>query len=1537
MASSSNNSTKQDGIPSWVNPNVQWNRASQVGDQEANSLTPEAQTSRSWFSDRKHFLEVLDVSLEEMENNDLKKYSRYKTIILIATLVTVAITCIVPISMVFGIPMWVPCLILFGAGLSSAFLSHRLQSKCKEIHLRYRAYQIYRQQLLSQYPDLRKSTLYKYSITHVKPKKGFVGKLVENLRPDLHKNKDDGGAAADSRLDFAGYGVKHYQTDALLGVSGVNSVEWQRLASLIMSVKNDILNDVGSREPIDKAQRSALVVSGKDIGGEIQPGGILDISRDILAICGYGMNVGVEAKKAIDQYKKWYLNSSTFIAWNPQLPAIAQSYLLEQQRHLDYAAKIFQDLSALTTAHGTGQALEDLDSLLCYYDQLIESKGVGEKIIASIHQKHLDLAMQDSCDQEHLKKWSNLYHVFSITIKEFTEGKLEQNEVVSRIQRLRGKLEKSKCSILGNCRTNAEYATKSEKKLADYLLQIGDREPFLTGMHKAIATGKAIQGKVEGVISQHPEKQIMMLRCSIERLEGMLRREDWGAILQKNEDEVLALKSTMEAQLQGFKDLVGTWEGKYQEFKKNKLSKVLVYDFTKSYSNLLNRLEVLHAESSTDDLVLHVDRMSEDLKKTIEEIDGNLFQVTPEELSLLAREYQGLMNELPLIVQEGNRLQEAISSEGVSQGLMLLNSLLNRDEKINKNIESSRKNLVAIAKQARSDARNIDSQGLAPLIQRNRASLDNILQNMYLFNGSIRNIHALDTETLVATSSNMFSAMHTFDWNIYTNLLDVLEIQSKPAPAPMENPDLPGALPEEVQDAVAEDVSGTHRLHHQVLKRRCADLKNMISQLQKSINKWGMAKAIVLGIVAVLFCVLSAIFIGQNILSLLILSCVGLLLTQVCPLIFDRISKSKEFEKQVLETAQSLIPATKILPSEFNNKDLNRLAKLQDNLNLEGFGPTWARNIVSDLEGIPTKEKSLKDLTKEFRKDSKNLNKRIKRRFKEGLGQEAPVVRPTIPQDIRGAEVFAELHRELEHLQKQKEEISIRGDALVQERMGLCLEKSKYDNEKAHAAAMTKKVGKLQNIDRLQKNNETYVRIQNFFRTLIQEKLGRDTVQEIDVVKEAKELHELAAIIYGNTSGKSQKQRAKKQFKENVLHIAGKGQLELLEAYLNVTASQGLCRHQMQASFRERILLNPDGAKHGEAERTLASREEMLKTLGLSYLTPFVRFSSPESTQSGYNQILKVREQLFDIEQRLQNQETVSPEDYAAVQAALAAYVRKHESLIVSTYGLGAQEGQTSSKVTTLMRDLHAVEELVEMGVETYRLNRSDQILHRVHSVLHSHLRDSDSSGNGIIDVVKKLFELLNNNGNNPNDPECQKYMQILLDAPVSLLYGAFKSFKNEFLLNFTELNIANSTKAAEEEAKRYVEEKGRGFETYWEEAKQRLEAIAAELDDLRNQETLLEQEIRLANLKISIFSDLNLREKVSVEKAALEEEIQGIQEQYAEMQGIEDLELKQKFEDLQKKLEALEERLLQIGRRIDSSVDKQKELLGLLGREEAA
>ncbi|WP_100933964.1 hypothetical protein [Candidatus Chlamydia corallus] len=1537
MASSSNNSAQQNLVPSWVDQKVPWNRASNLN-VKGDSLTLEAQTSRGWLAERRHFLEVLDANIEHMERNDLKKYSRYKIIIIITTLITLAIACIVPLSMVFGLPMWVPCLILFGAGLASTILAQRLRSKCKEIQLRYRAYQLSRQQLFNQYPDLRKSTLYKYNITHAKPKKGFMGRLLDNLRPDLHKSKDDGGASADSKLDFAGFGAKHYQVDALIGPSGVNSAEWRQIATQILNIKNDILNDKGEAEPIDKVQKSALEVGGEGIGKRIHNGSILDIARDLLTICGYGMNVGVEARKSIDQYRKWFFNSQTFMSWNQPLSSVAQGYLTSQERNLDYASKIFQDLVALTAAYGTAQALEDLDSLIRCYGQLVEAQDASKNTIALIHEKHLKLAMQDSCDQSYLEKWSNVYKVFSTSLREKEEGKLSEEEFLLRVGALRKELQKSKQNILGNHKTIPEHSKKAEKRLASYLLQIGNKGPFLTRMHKAISAGKSIQKNVEGIIAQHPEKRILSLRCGIEKLQGMLNRDDWGAVSQKSECETLVfeLKNKMQIQLQGFRELLNSWEGKYHEFKKNKLAKVLFCDFTSSYPKLLNSLSELHAENSAESFVRHVDRISTELKAVITEINGNLPPTNPEEISLLAREYQDLMNELPLIVQEYERMQKEISSEGVSSGSMLLNSLLNKDDKIDKKIESSKQKLVAKAKQARMDARSLQNVGLLPLIERNTTCLLDILDNMRLFDNSMSDIHALDTETLIAASSKMFASMQNFDYNTYTNLLDVLEIQNT-SRSPIESPEPLGNIPEEVHngvvDHVVDHISATQRQHQDILKRRCADLENTVNQLQKSVNKWGLAKGIITGIIAVILCVLSAIFIGHNIVSLLVISCVGLLCTQVCPLFFDHMSKNKEFEKRVIETAQSLVPATKILPSEFNNKDLNRLAKLQDNLDLEGFGPAWARSIVHDLEGVKTKEKSLKDITKEFLKDAKNLDKRIKRRFKGQLRGEEPVGGPTVPHKRPAAEAFLELNRELERFQKRKEEINIQQDALVQECMDLCLEKSKYNNEKAHAATLTEKVGKLKTLEELEKENAHYVLIQNYLRSVIEEKLLHEKVQEIDIVKEAEELHKLVGVIYSNNSAKLDKQDAKKRFKEKILSIAGIGQLELLESYLHISASQGLCRTQMQASFRERILLNPKAAKEGEKERINASREEVLKTLGLSHLVPFVRFASPNSAQSGYSQILKAYELLSSISGSLQNQETVNPEDYSAARAALSSYVRKHESLIVSTYGLSSQEGEISSKVTNMMRDLYSLEELIAMGLESSRLNRSDQILHRMGSVLQSELLD-----NNVIELLEKLNE------QNPNDPECQQYIRQLLEFPVSILYGAFKNAQNHYLLNFAELNTIRATRTSQEEALRYVEEKGKVFEPYWEESKKRLEEIAVQLNGFKNQEMMLEREIQLVNLKISIFNQISLQAEVSAEKEALAIAIQKLQELIPLMetrldpqdnesqQQIE--EAKQQLEDSKQELEMLEERLLQINEETELYINQQEQLMRLLNGE---
>ncbi|SPN73311.1 hypothetical protein C10C_0126 [Chlamydia serpentis] len=1415
-------------------------------------LTEEAKSSRGWLANRRHFLEVLDASIERIENTELSKYSRYKVIIIIATLITIALSCIVPLCMMFGLPMWVPCLILFGFGLSSVLISRRLQTKCKDIQLRYRAFQLYRQQLLSQYPDLRTSTLHKYNITGTKPEKGFLSRLQESLRPDLHETKEDGGVSLDSRLDLAGSGLQHYQTDALLGISGVNSPEWKRIYSQVFSIKEGILKDTEGNQSIREIQKSALATNGENIG-KVPSGGILGFAREILAVCGYGINVGIEAKKSIDQYIKCFLNSPTFMSWNAQLSDRVKSYLLNHQQQLDYACKIFQDLSALTAAYSAAQSLENLNILIGCYKQLTQSQVLDQNNITLIHEQHLKLALRDGCDSKLLNQWSGVHQKFSAAIQEKQDKAIEDADLLLVLDGLREQLEKSRKEILGKCNNSTECVSRAEQKLVSYLVGIGDNDSLINNFHKAISLGKSVENSVKSTILQHPERRIIGLRNAIGQMQGVLNRDDWGAVSGKKNTDILQTKDILQNQLQALKDVLNRWEKSYQAFKENKLTGVLLHDFASSHSHFLRLVDSLKGEDTSDEHLLStINRISSNLKSMQAEVEEKNIGMNPEDIAQLAIEYQNLINELSPIFEAVNEIRQQIYNEGVSEGSMLLRSLVNKEDALSKKTEEKRKELVASAKQARIDARETENQGIAPLIQKNQEHLLSILSDMESFNSILqKDIRSFDTETLVRFSSRMFSSMQSLDRNTYTDLLEILEMQSNSA-APIQIPESSGEISPEVRIGLANHISIIQKKQSHFLEKRCDDLDKMLGTLQKSIDKWGLAKGIISGILGLILCILGALFLAQQALWLVILVCIGLLCVQMCPLFFDHIFQKKMFEKKVLETAKSLLPATKILPSEFDNKDLNRLAKLQENLSLEGFNQSWARSVIHDLENIQPKEKNLKDITKEFRKDAKNLDKRIKRRFKGELEGEQRVL--GIPQRETLSQSFLTLNNELKRLEKEKQNVNIEQDALVKERIGLVLEKTKYDNERTHAQSLANKVSKLKSEEVLKEDFESKLFIQNLLRDLIQQKLSQLGTQDIDIAKEAKELHALATVIYSHTSERAEKHKAKKKFKESVLRIANSGSLEVLENYLNISSSQGLCNMEMQSTFSDKILIKPDRAKQGQVDRKNASREEMLKTLGLDYLEPFVRFVSPETSLSGYNQIVKAYQLLVDISNRLERQQSVSPEDYAAAKAALSAYVRKHESLIGLTYGLHAQEPGTNSTVTTMMRELYAARQIVETSLTLSQVNRNDQILHLINSVLDKSSVDKESSVGSIMDILQACVEHLKSNQAATEDVRYHKYLQKLLKFPVSGLYVAFRHAKNRCLLSVTELNNLKETKIAQAEAEGYIQEKSKVFHPYWETAQARLAEIDDKLKVLHSKETGFEREIKLLNLQISLL-----------------------------------------------------------------------------------
>ncbi|WP_201456997.1 hypothetical protein [Chlamydia sp. 17-3921] len=1415
-----------------------WVNNPSVPKETALSLGHEIHGIRAPLTSHRQLLEALNDELESMESSEIKKCRLYKIALVIITVIGMAVTFILPISMFFGIPVWIPVVVGLGFGLVTLIIGNKLRNTCNAIRLKYRSLQVYRQQLLSQHPSLTRSTLYKYGIELPKPKKGFKEKIMQQAHLSVDATYD-GGATLDKSLDFAGDLPKRYQTNALVGVNSSPTLEmWSKYINAVCAAKSEILKGSPGNEAINTVKQKALLDVGISPDAIIPPGSFIDLAKTIMSACSFGAHVGIEARRAFDQYERSFLHSKTLASWNPSLSGVTKKFFLQGVSTLDFASKTFSKLSSLVANLLSAQWLVDLEALSCLVASSVRG-DILEKNAPQIETLCHKLATHEACDSVRLKLILGITHTVSDIVK--TPEKKQEN--IKRLADLHGQLVNECKKIRSRAGGLPEDSlkiveAKAERSLVKALVGLGDLGKFMDKIRGVVQFGRSASYDLTNAVQKHPERLLASLNGSLNQIECRLHSDIWGAVSNKSFEEVFQEKTEILNAVKQLREKLQLWEQQYIAFKDTKLSRVFLHDFSSSFANFEKYIgEVKNfSEEGAEETAKFLKDCEKSLKATFKELSGGGAATFPkeEELALWSAEYRVLVGQLATCKEYLSTIHKRTQEECVSGSSLLLSALTTQEKTLDKNQRNREAKFKIQAQALRESQRQQQGLQLQRLIQEGIRGLDEIVSGMTEFENSMNNPKDLQTDRIIENSSKLFSAMHTFSSNSFLNLQESLKAQSIKKSG--DDTLIVSEETSEVDQGLIASAACAKKSYTNTQKSRHASLNNFLKNLQKTIDKWGMAQSIISGILGLIATALGIAFISTQMVWIVFGICVLSVFMRIIPMVMDHFIEKHLFDVRVVETAKKFIPATKILPSEFGNEDVKRLSELQDVLQLEGFEKTWANEMLKDLDGNPgAKPKKFKDIAKELRSDAKKIDSRMKKLFKKDL------LKDQVTTKVTGASEIAETVQNLKEIEKELKLLDTQEDSLIAERLKLCSDQRVFANEKSYLSSLEKQEQEEQDLrENLEKEIRKKVEARNVLFTAIQRIPNKEPVS-IDVSEEVRTLNKFCQTIYSKTSSLQEKEKAKKAFKERVLKIASDGNLSRLEAELEMGSCLGSCQARLRDEFELRtrkIRLYEEQEARVKIEAVLESREEILKISGLGHLVPFMRFSSATGG-SGRSLAEDAKRKLQQLLDKLQNKDVLGVDECSKALTALAAYLEKHESLESSAYGISSGSALYTS-TAGLMRELYAADQILTEGIEMSFGHRCETSLQRVSFVMRELARERNN-----LSFFKELLQIVSSFYETTPHEEYQQHIQEFLTRieiiPQEVIIQMCKEL--EFQINSSVRRVREYQEISQKLVKvsEHVQAKEAAFGDVLRAGVRRLEEISVELGQIKERKSVLQ------------------------------------------------------------------------------------------------
>lgn len=1295
---------------------------------DAQPLSPAAREVRASLTTQQDLIDAVEDALHSMEQSDLKKARLYKVALGILTVIGLAILFVIPISIVFGISFWIPVVLAVGLSLFCGIAGNRLRSRYQEIRLKYRSLQVYHRQLCSRYSGLQSSTLAKYRV-QTRTKDSLKTQLLARLRPDLHAPSFDGGASLDETLNLFGEVNSRYQCEAALGISGQDrDVVWKKCLAEVVNAKAELFKNTAVQPSLTKIANSSLQEAGMDVSLLPQTD-LIDFAKSLMRVCGFGAQLGEETLQYLDQYERLHMHSATLISWGGEFSPATRLYLSQGRAAIDFALHVLSTLQVQV-----GRVQESLwlfefnkwkEAICCFLSQPQESDSY-QQIVRNAHK----LNVHEGTSEEKQKAVRQLLR----QLEEVVSSRGCREEIRNQLHQI----EKTSLKNLGvdTGLSIAVVCDQVKREFIEYLIGLGDLNRLFDKIHLSIRLGKYVHKDIQQAVEHHPENRRACILHTLDQLTTFLNRDTWGAVSGKSVADILKEKQLLKEQVERLRNHVHSWTRRYEEFKSQKMARILMKDFSETFSSVnatLPHLHRMHVDTSClVDLDSFIEQSRGFLNRSSVDLGGEEALPTQEEIMAWSQEYAQLVRDLEAILPGCQLLVNKVRGEGESESKLLLQALTNKESTVSKKTKKKEEELMTAIKLSRESSPHQDE---STLLTQGAAYLAGILENMEVFEESTKNPQQITVEDIVRSSNGLFSAMQGPQLESLIELERVFALRSEEGIQP-ESP-------------VGQPSEGTARTLHEAQKfaknfweKRQQNLEAFLGQLQKNVHKWQLAQSLVSGILGIGLLIASLSLLSLQLVWLPIGFAAAAFVLQIVPMLFSRVLEKKVLDVNIMKLAKEFLPSTKILPSEFGNQDLNRLAELQEILQLEGYEQSWAKATIQDIHSLPAQKDNFKTTVKQLKKDAKVLDKRIAKRWGNRpstfLESDAMYSQGHAPEETSTvqSQILKDVSQQREALQNLTEKISsseILENQIVCSRLRCDLEMTRYkqqvcyrDRLRAYLESQSKELAAIQKEVVVQ---ETLANVLS--QVLTQSPQQTDNVDEKEIASVVDHLLDLTAKIYNPNTSEAERKSAKHSFKVQLKTIANRGLLFVIRDSLEVASCLG--KNELRFDSRRRAALaclsrtslisenyDVDGSLQGEflsSQQEVEVRKTLLKYLGIGYLSPFLEFSSSLLSSQGRDQAKAALENIKVLQSKLCIGEVVSAEEYRKAHRALSAYLTVHQRLSPLAYGrvLGDEKCQQSAH---LMREVHSLSEILRLNISLGRHDLCTLAMQRTESWL---------------------------------------------------------------------------------------------------------------------------------------------------------------------------------------------------------------------------
>ncbi|MEF9497036.1 hypothetical protein [Chlamydia sp. 04-14] len=1451
----------------------------------ASPLSPEATGLRASLTTQQALLDAVEGEISSMEQTDLKKMRLYKIALVILAVIGMAILFVIPVAMVFNVSMWIPIVITLGVSLISAAVTNKLRSRCEEIRLKYRSLQVYRRHLFSKHPDLKSSTLSKY---HVELPKGgsLKEKLLAQLRPDMHQNSFDGGASLDQSLGLSGEINSRYQCEALLGVDNVNNAAWQKRLTDVLNAKVELLKNNSAYAALRGLSNSALQETGVDLPSLLPGMDFIDLAKSLMSICGFGNRVGLEIRQSIDQYERTYLHSKTFSSWLHDISPATRLYLSQERQTVDVTLDMFTKLQTHINKVQFADWVVHFEAWKTDVCTLAADPTVPDlhkKIIAGANK----LNIHEGIDKPRQAMVRNILTQLEAVVTEHQSGNLAnvnriKTDLEESIKIEFGKMRKS----LGDKRANpSDLLNKVQREFIGYLAGLGNLSPLFDKIYKCIQLGKFVRMDMEKAIQRHPDNQRIRILSSIDQLLDLVNRDSWGSVSAKSVEEILKEKHEIKQDLEKARQKVEQWSEKYSNFKSQKMTRVLMNDFSESYSTIeseIDKLSKTHHQAS--DVAGFIDGCRRFLDTTYGALGGSQNLPTKEEITAWSEELKVLISELDGVIPIVQAAAQRIQTEGTSGKSMLFQAITSKESSLKAASKKKAEELSAVIKGKHSGPQ----ESITTLLDDSITQIQALLGGMGDLEQSLNDPDNIAVEEVVRASNRLFSVMHSPNSTKLGDLEKLLSARSEG----IANTSV--TEQGEAAESTTQTVSDAQRVGKSFWETRNKDLDSFLKQVQKVASKWNMGQSIVMFVSGLILLIVSLSLLSLQMVWLPVgISAVALVL-QIIPMFFNHVIEKKTFDVRVASLAKDMLPSTKILASEFDNPDVQRLSQIQDILQLEGYECAWARGIIKDLDGSPIDKKDdFKKSIKELKNSSKSLDKSIKKRFgttdlqsvidrkksaeetqsvPSSQQEQAPaidrvVTKPSDP--AREASIAARQHR-LDEIVVEISRIEEEENKIVDYRLRYGVEMTRYEQQSTYRNQLQKQFDEARTqFPVLEKNLvESQAMVDMLSQALSQAPAVQTDPQEINSKIDV--LNQLMFKIYDSNTNPNDVREAKQHFDNLVKEAAERGNLQDLQDALEVSSCLGNNDVRLDQTRREqlsRFQLGRAASLPGEGagsprprfmsqrsvvgEQELEVRKRALDFLGVSYISPFLEFSSSTIYGKGSSMAQDALGELQLLKLKIDSGDEISSEEYKKAKRLLSSYLDLEKQLSPLAYGtlLGDENFIKSAQ---MMREKQSLQEIVGINITVGRHDLCSLAMKRIDRWIDKKVKKSENQN--LISNMLESIRAYDNSNSSDNQEKLRDLYGKLVKLPRHILMRIIKDFKVQALLTTQKIQDVKEIQKQLIKVSSVVEEKEKMFaqsRADWEGELQNLSQI---LQGLQTRKQQLVQE--KATLRGRLFSD---------------------------------------------------------------------------------